>query len=370
MVRYGGVLVYTRLLLRGLIFLTVLSLLLSGSLAVFTALHDGVVQCASSGQSLEERAADFLKQVAGFNNSIYQMSSSILYDLPLPNGHVQTDVDFRICSNSTVFNVKVSFVDGKIWKYDSSLPSSNLVGEKTLDDSLSIAVISAKNYRSLCETRYCDDLDNVISVALLNQSLVVETSEALLKVSHIEKCSTPLDYKRCTVLRYFRKIDNQYMCDFLSISMIVSKTGLITEFIDNLALYHVGCSTLNVTREQAINTSESYAEAYGEAHAQSVVATDASLSWITDSARGDNYALYPAWGVRAWFDGTNSEGVNGYSVAIWADNGQVASSEPQGFYTPMANNTFLWLGILATSVATILAIPIGLAVHRRRSKKR
>ena len=360
-----------RLLLRGLIAVAVLYFLLSESLAVFAGLHNGVVACASSNQSLEERAADFLEKVAGFNDSIHPIAQSSLYNLPLPNGHVQTDVDLGICCDSYVFNVKVSFVDGKLWKYDSSLPSSYLEGDSNLDDSLSIAVTSAKNYRSLCETEYCNDLDEVISTALLSRSLVVETNEAFLKVSHVENCSTPLDYKRCTVLRYFKKIDNQYTCGFLSISMIVSKAGLITEFIDNMALYHVGCTTLCVAREQAINRSKPYAETYGEAHSQSIVATDASLSWIADAARGDDYALYPAWGIRTWFDKTNSEGVNGHSVVIWADNGQIASCKPQGFYHPEADDNMSWrLGILVTSAAAILAIPIGLVALRRRSKKR
>jgi hypothetical protein len=356
--------------------LAALLLLFSSFPLCFVQFYGYDLVYAETGVTEKQKALSFLTQVVGINSSSYNVLSSSVYKFKIPDsGHYQTDVSIAVKSNNCTFNVLITFIDGKLWTYDLDSGSIRLVGKETLADSLFVAKGTIEGYRGLFNAAYCSELEGMISTALQNRTLTVENNASILKASYVENCSTPLDYKRCTDLQWFKKIKNQFTDGSQSISMSVSKNGLLTLFVDNLAIFYLASTDIRISEEEALNITMPYAEAYSAEHGQKIVFANATLEWDRDlnSSRGDDFAIYPRWLVSVTFDNANDEGVSTYGASIWADNGQIASQGPQMFFGAHAvtstgsDNVGLWL-----IFAAIGAFPafICLATYlKRRSKK-
>lgn len=76
--------------------------------------------------------------------------------------------------------------------------------------------------------------------------------------------------------------------------------------------------------------------------------------------RGDSYLIYPQWHIEAIFGSSNSD-VSGYSVLIWADNGQVHNEGPQARFRS-ASTTSSLDNSTTISITAILIIPFTLGL--------
>ncbi len=311
-------------------------------------------------------ALRILDKVSGMNLSscAIQLWSSGTDRMP-NSQHFETLSRIVISEKNSSLNFLFRFIDGKFSIYSLDLQSVELFGDKTLNDSLSIALRAVEDYRVLSNASYCDKFVEMISAALQNQSLVVENDYARLEISHVENCTKPRDYLECTCLSWFRKINDQYTIWPQAIYLSISKSGRVTTFMDNLATYYVATTEINISKEDAISIATPCAEAYAKTHGQEVVLANATLEWLQDlnSIRGDNLAIYPEWIVDLCYNATNNEGISNYGVSLWADNGQIDTHAPTGFYgasaplgvDPMANPwpVFVLIAVVAfTCVGT------------------
>ena len=327
---------------------------------------------ATSSVTEEQMALSFLTHVVRMNMSNYNILSSDVYKFRIPDSdHYQTDVSIAMSNGNYTFNVLITFIDGKFWSYSLNPELNKMVGEKTLNDSLFVASWAIEGYRGLFNATYCDGLEEMVSTALQNQTLIVENNDSLLKVSYVENCSTLLDYRRYTGLQWFKKIKNQFTDGSQSISMSVSKNGLLTLFVDNLAIFYLASTDINISEEEALNITMPYAEAYASEHGQRIVLVNATFEWVRDldSSRGDDFAIYPMWLVSMTFDKMNNESVSAYGASIWADNGQIVRHGPRIILaTPeSSDNAYLWL-IFPVIGAVPVLICLGTYLKRKGKK--
>jgi hypothetical protein len=343
------------------------------AMVVLTQMPVSLVHTATSNGTEYQLALNFLERVAGMNMSEYTvLSSNVSGFRMLDSQRYQTDVRIVISNNNHTSDVLITFVDGKFWIYDLNLSPVQLVGDKTLNDCLSMAKRAIEEYRAGFNATYLDGLEEMISVAIQNQSLIVENDNTLLKISYIENCSTPLDYKRYTKLQWFKKIEHQYTVPAQSFSLSVSKDGLLTMLMDNLAIYHVASTEINISEGEAINVSIPYAEVYAREHGQGIVSANATLNWVRDldSLRGNDSAIYPVWIISMTYSKTNEESVFGYSVLIWADNCEIIRHGPRIFLetTNSSHNPYLWL--ILVPIPIILAFICLMTYSRRKDKNK
>jgi len=327
---------------------------------------------AVSGVTEKQMALSFLTHVVEMKMSDYNVLSSDVYRFRIPNSnHYQTDVSVVISDNTCKLNALITFIDDKFWSYSLDPGSNKLIGEKTLDDSLSVASSAIKGYRGLSNVTYCDGLEELIFVAVQSQALTAENSESFLKVSCVEKCSTVLDYRKYAGFQWFKKIKNQFIDGSQSISITVAKNGLLTLFVDNMAVFYLASTDINISEEGAINIATPYAEAYASKYEQGIVFTNATLKWVRDldSSRGDDFAIYPIWLVSTTFDKMNSESVAAYGASIWADNGQIVRHGPRMVFAESErnDNPYPWLILSAIGVVPVL---ICLGTYLKRKSKR
>jgi hypothetical protein len=324
---------------------------------------------------LDRWAQDFLVQVAGFNLTGHNVTVD---NMPTIRGGVEmnseqyylTDIEIKVQDGNQTLDFILEFIDSStgskfdwyIFENRYSFVSSQ---KKSFNDCLLSAKQAIEAYRDLFNITYCDDLPGMISTAIQNKRLTVEDQNALLNVSYGYGGEVNVDW--------YKKIVGQYTIQTQSIGMTVSSGGLLTGLIDNLAVYHVATTSINVSDQEALNTSMPIIKAYAELHGQQISSAKAVLSWMVDSdcSHGsDVYAVYPVWSVWATFDKTN-EDVNAYSVIIWADNGQIAYNGPQGFSvaTPKADDN----PFPSQFILVVLGIAVGLtclAIYLKQKKTR
>ena len=317
----------------------------------------------------------FLTQVAGFN--VTEGSDPYVPGFGHPRSpgsqHLETVAKIVVERDGRFFDTVTTLLDGRVWIFNS-YDSVVLPEGKNVSECLEAARLAVTRYRDLFNASYAGGLVDMLSEAIANQRLTVDSPDALLNVTVKTNCSTPGDFQRFTTVDWYKKIAGQYVSDYQRISIDVSKEGLLTGFADELGVFHVATTNINVSKEQAANASTLFAEDYGEAHGQQIRWTTISLDWISDSEshRGDDFAVYPAWCFEALYNETKL-GVYGYEVWIWADNAQISSNFPLGFIgggesTKASDYTSLWLFFGAVAVV-ILIVCSGTYLKRRKSRR-
>ena len=95
---------------------------------------------------------------------------------------------------------------------------------------------------------------------------------------------------------------------------------------------------VNVTREEAVNMSLSYIDAYAKENNRVIknvnVTFSSSVRDVHDS-RGNSSLRYPEWAIEAEFyvsENKTQQDITGYIVLIWADTGKIYAAHVQGFY--------------------------------------
>jgi len=273
--------------------------------------------------------------------------------------HFQTSIKVVFSDGLNKFETLTTFVKERFWMYCLYPLSYDYENELTLEDCLIIANQSIIEYGANFNAKYCDTFAQMLSIALQTQSLIVENNNYLLKIKSTESCSTIWEKTHCVQIQLFEKINEQFVTPFRSIYISISKSGLVTEFVDHLGVYTVATTSINVSEQEAINIATSYIKAYAQKHQQEIKEINAKCEFIKDisCSRGDSFIIYPHWHIMAMFDKTNEENVCGYSVMIWADNGKVYHHGPQGYYLPKEKNDIassLMLLLLATITVSFL----------------
>lgn len=330
---------------------------------------------ASSDQDTSQLALTFLGGVADINLTTHPCVSLNASRSKMPHSqHVRTDVKITVGNDTCPLETVITFVDNKFWIYRFSPVTQQLEAEKTYNECLAIAGSAIRRYENSFNASYCGGLMNMLSEAIASQNRTVESDDALLKISPNENRSTSLDMERFIVLQWYKKIENQFVSPFQSVWMSISRNGLLTGLMDDMATHYIGTTNVNVTEEQALNISRPFAETYGEDHGQGIVLTKATLEWERDSEslRGDDFALYPVWAFEATYDKT-TQSVFGYGVLVWADNGEIIRHGPRIAFgmpdgTGSTGNGYLLTFLFA--LAFVLGLTCIGTYLRRRNRKR
>jgi hypothetical protein len=322
---------------------------------------------AVSDDAKKQLALGFLEHVVQVNLTNYKIGYAYAYTPQIqPNPPDNwTFAEIRLLRNNSKLDFEIQYVNGRFFWY-SFLDSRTARPAGAYNDYLLAAIHAVGGYNYLFNPTYGQEMHDMISTALQNRSSIVENDITLLKVSYGGEIQ----------IEWFKKTMG-YVSELQRFSMTISEKGFLTFCMDTLSLYHVATTTINVSKQEALNASTRIIEDYANQHEQKIVSTNVTFSWTRDSTRqrgNDDYAVYPAWSVKATFDKTNEEHVCGYDVNVWADNGQVAwgSEEglrgaPESIDSTYDNSNLL---LTLTTIATVLAfICVGMYL-RHRNKTR
>ncbi len=107
------------------------------------------------------------------------------------------------------------------------------------------------------------------------------------------------------------------------------RNGAFDGLHDKRALYAIGDTTVNISKEQAISiaidqakNNYSYSMGGGFIISDFNVTEDRAVAWLGTSTR-EHFVLYPIWNVMLFLDKRYPGSVYGILVLLWADSGHV-----------------------------------------------
>jgi hypothetical protein len=315
------------------------------SLIVFLLGPLSIATLAHAASSHESLVYDFLG-VTGINMNTSRISSFNEFTDGMPDSsHLVTDIRAEVGAGNALFDVGIYLMDGKLWYY--SMSGNFSTGELNKSALLVRAENILRAYQTFSNESYCSEFVSLLSAAMQAQNSSVENEDLALRIS-----SGKGGVNNAVSLDYSPKVGG---CTFMGewFGMSMSKNGLLTDLCDNTR-YRVGTTDINVTEGEAIAKATPYATTYARLHRQTITATNVTLELVIGNARyrDDDFVMYPEWDVYFTFDKMNNESVFGYDVGIWADNGQVYYSAPQGIEGQgSVGGSLSW-----SSAATVLAI--------------
>jgi hypothetical protein len=284
--------------------------------------------------------------------------------------HFQNAISATVSNANGESDSGLTFIDGNFWSYNSHTLSGNLrTTNEGFNDSLNTLIKVLNGYQPLFNADYCKDFAQMVSTALQTQELSVENGDFSLQIQNQSGLLAVL----------YAKIDGQYTSLFRSMQVCISRTGLVTNILDDIGTYYVATTNVTVSNEQAIAIAEPYIEAFAQKNQQNVTAINATLGYEADGneERGDSFALYPEWHVLGTYDAPGLANATSYSVWIWADNGGISSSGPiepdllYAFEPPSNPNVKADLPLLLIIPAVIIfALASGVYLQRKPKVRR
>jgi hypothetical protein len=267
----------------------------------------------------------------------------------------------------------MTFIGEKIWNYRLRPLST------TADDSVNVSpndcMIIAKNainnYGDVFNAAYCLDFAQMVPTSLQTQNFTIDKNNISIEITYYDSANQP-EYVK---VQWYEKADGNKLA-FMSTSIVIAKNGLVISLIDNLAIYDVATTQVNVSEEQAIDTAMPYIEAYAKENNRVTTSVNAVFFYSVDSisVRGNNRLIYPQWTVSAGFDNSNKSGVYGYAVMLWADNGEVFHYVPVEVLRPITQNSPPYIPIMIMFAITValalLSIILNSTLSRTKSQRK
>jgi hypothetical protein len=115
---------------------------------------------------------------------------------------------------------------------------------------------------------------------------------------------------------------------YTSLQVGFQKNGIFDSFLDNRDLYSIGDTTVNISREQAINIAMKHSKTYSYAMPDGSrvsgfnITEDRTKTELLTTARNST-DLRPYWFVKLYLNQTYPGSVKGLAIFVWANSGEV-----------------------------------------------
>jgi hypothetical protein len=119
--------------------------------------------------------------------------------------------------------------------------------------------------------------------------------------------------------------------EYTSLQLGFQKNGIFDSLLDTRALYTIGDTTVNISREQAVEIAMKFSQTYSYALPDGSKVTalnvneDRTKTALLTTDRNST-ELRPYWSVKLYLDHTYPGNVKGLAVFIWANSGEVFDS--------------------------------------------
>jgi len=166
--------------------------------------------------------------------------------------------------------------------------------------------------------------------------------------------------------------------DYTRLEISINTNNRVISVYDTRALYTIGDTSINISKEQAIDIALENLKYYSYDMYDGVVVTDFKVSRSNVVAKlvtsPVGYTLRPYWDIRMMLDEVYPGNVHGIAVGIWANTGEITSYsnmayggdgypdvEPQ----PTSSNNTLIIVTIAIIVLAVTASAIASTIKKK-----
>ena len=291
-------------------------------LKVENARLDAANQQLLSWTAGADKAVAFLRDVVQVDLQKYRatlLSDTIEYRADL-GGIPEEILKYSLTSNESKVDVVLRFRNATFSRYQLFiLEETPAYAQPQLTNAIDAAEKILERYEAYTGAPYVEPMRNLLAEA--NHTVPTETAAGNVKLKASASGST---------------IEVQLMytvngIDFSAKSVrLIFENGVLKELSDGWSLLKVGSTTVNISREKAIEIAREHAKNFTWNANGTVVTSVTVLDTPVDAAfiphpREEPLALIPYWYVTLYLDKVYPGNVNRIAIGIWADTGEVAN---------------------------------------------
>jgi len=291
------------------------SLLLVSLFAIFILLPSST-RCSSV--TLEDIASEFIQNALPIDISTYEMALT-----PHDNEYFPT-VECTLKSEQSALRVNCYFQNNTLKGCNLYAKNGSIKYDKHYANITDVAIGFLEKYQNYIQRDSTELINLLRNVDMKNNSTTIAGN---IKLIVTVKDTMGAEYTNLDWRLTFEGTDYPIM----SVSF---ENEAFHGFTDSRALYTIGDTTVNTSKEQAINAAMEYLKTYSYAAGGYQISgfkvnesrTEAKL---TCGVRNSS-VLYPIWVVILFLNHTYPGSINAFSISVWAGSGEINNI---GFHT-------------------------------------
>ncbi len=279
----------------------------------------------------QQRALFFIGDVGGLDLTKYDitlMANRIEYPSRL-GGLAEERIEYRFNhEDSSELDILCTFVNKTLCGCIVWLnKGSPILSAAQADNTLAIAKNALRQNQDFSKADYAQTMNTMLDMLNNTSPIELKNDNIKLTISTIQGNATRFEW--------VASVDG---VDF-SLKKVSFKieNGFLSSFGNSWGLYSVGCSDVNVSREDAVEIARKQAGEYvlrifqgGEYVVMNFSLREELVGVEFFDFVREPLVLYPFWKVQLYFDRLYGT-ADGIEVGIWADTGEVSFCQATGF---------------------------------------
>jgi hypothetical protein len=305
-------------------------------LLALLATFGGVSLIQGSIETAQETALTFIEDVLPIDSSQYEITLSN-YGVPkLPdlgafkqNDANQEVLTYSLESKDSTVNVICTLYEGSVYICQAGARKGTVIADKTYANTADAAKSFLEKYQTY------SNLDSTEMIPMLTnvdptKNTTVTSGNLKLTVTHQDLTGTA--FGDMIGFRWVRTING---CEYL-LTEVAFSDGAFSSFIDHRVRYSIGDTTVNISKEQAIETAMEYIKTYSYQMSGDYwisgfnITEEKTVANLIPTVREGN-VLYPHWSVTLYLNQTYPGSVTSLLLGIWADTGEVFFCHHQAY---------------------------------------
>ncbi len=315
--------------------------------------------------------------VQGFIQNALPIDTS-KYNITLTKhaGSYGSAIDCRLTSDQSMLTVNCYLQNNVLRGCNLYISKGSIAYDKSYANLTDVATGFLEKYQTFTKRDSNELINSLRGIDMIKNSTSVS---GITKLTITTKSNNTTDYTSFTWTLNIEGVDYPLM----SISF---DHGVFYGFTDSRGIYTIGDTSINISKEKAINTAMECVKNYSYImHNNSRISgfnvvEDRTIAELTCAVSNSTSLLYPVWNVRLFLNQTYPGSVNNFLITIWAGSGEVhnighggpgGGIDPQNTQAPEENslssspNVYI---VIAAVVLNALAI-IAIAVLEKRRRK-
>lgn len=290
----------------------------------------------SSFSTAHDKALTFIENVLPIDSTKYTITLRN-YGMPKlpelgltqPNNAKQEILTYSLESKDSVMDVICTIQNDVLYSCNVYVLKGAVISDRPYSDVIDAVTSFLQKYQAYSK------MDSTEMIAMLSnidlsKNMTTISGNLKLTVTHIDLTGTAFGD---TI--DFRWVQTFNECDYLSINIYFSN-GFFSGFIDHRAIYAIGDTSVNISKEQAIKIALDAIKNYSYRMSDDWVVMgfdvieDRAVAKLQPQIRASN-VLYPVWSVTLPLNGTWPGSVRELLVEIWAGSGEVRFVHHQAY---------------------------------------
>ena len=324
--------------------------------------------------SAQDKAIAFIENALPLDLSKYSMNLTSQSSFKLPTGETQYMIQYSLNSAESTAKI-ICIVQNNVVMYcQVSSERGPIISRKTYPNLLDAAKNFLGEYQSYTKsdlTKLIAALDNVD----LARNSTTTTGNAKLTITN------ELSGDCLTFLKWANTANG---VDYTSLQVAFQKGGTIVSVRDDRAVYAIGDTSIKISSSQAIDIALKNLPTYSYKMPDQTMVSDFNITEAKTTAELTtslaNLTLRPCWNVKLPLNQTYPGSVQGISVFIWANSGEVfshsniafggadyseiSSLEPSPAPTAVVDTNFA----IAIALAAIVLATVSIVIIKKKRK--